>query len=409
VNCYNCEINVTGFNTASYGAYVYSGTLNLFGGKITTSGGGTNKDLYRDAGTINVSADVNYDVTKTTGTINIIGNAATLENIDLGTLTDTNVCKYDLAGTEIDCNLTTDGSGDCGSGAVCLGDHTHSSYLNWVADTYGINYLASDTSKRVGLGVASTSNTQLKISGSVNAATYAYGVNLISTLNATQNNDILYGVFISPDYVDGIYTGVTHAPLTVVGNVAATTFTGALTGNASTASALAADGSNCSATSSGTAYVAGGVTAAGVAEACTQLDGRSLTVETSLLSADAELYTDSIGFNLENPTTGDNGKFMTYFPLASTITKIYCSVDSGTVTINGNERALATPDTTGTDVLSAGLVCDTDTQTSCASGCDVNTITNAGIDVTDPLALEIDATSGNPTILRVTVVFTRDD
>ena len=142
------------------------------------------------------------------------------------------------------------------------------------------------------------------------------------------------------------------------------------------------------------------------------LAGRSLTLNAAspdTLDADAELYTDSIGFNLENPAIADNGKFSTYFSLASTITKVYCSVDSGTVTINLNERALATPDTTGTDVLSAGLVCDTDTQTSCASGCDVNTITNAGIDTTDPLALEIDGTSGSPTILRVTVVFTKDD
>lgn len=30
-------------------------------------------------------------------------------------------------------SLSTDGSGDCGSGAVCLGDHTHSSYLTAVA------------------------------------------------------------------------------------------------------------------------------------------------------------------------------------------------------------------------------------------------------------------------------------
>lgn len=48
-----------------------------------------------------------------------------------GTLTSANVCQYD--GTGIDCNLTTDGSGACASGAVCLGDHTHSydNYSSW--------------------------------------------------------------------------------------------------------------------------------------------------------------------------------------------------------------------------------------------------------------------------------------
>lgn len=60
-----------------------------------------------------------------TGNADTASNASAVEGTDTGTLTDTNVCRYDLAGTEIDCNLTTDGSGDCGSGAVCLGDHTH--------------------------------------------------------------------------------------------------------------------------------------------------------------------------------------------------------------------------------------------------------------------------------------------
>jgi hypothetical protein len=49
-----------------------------------------------------------------------------------GTLTSSNVCQYD--GTGVDCNLTTDGSGDCGSGAVCLGDHTHTTYVYTAGD-----------------------------------------------------------------------------------------------------------------------------------------------------------------------------------------------------------------------------------------------------------------------------------
>ncbi len=71
-----------------------------------------------------------------------------------GTLTSANVCQYD--GTGIDCDLTKDGSGDCASGAVCLGDHTHSGYqaadadlTTWAGITPGANvgtFLATPSS-----------------------------------------------------------------------------------------------------------------------------------------------------------------------------------------------------------------------------------------------------------------------
>jgi hypothetical protein len=92
--------------------------------------------------------------------------------------------------------------------------------------------------------------------------------------------------------------------------------------------------------------------------------------------ASAALKTETKSFNLFDPATGDSGKMQLQLPNASTITRIGCSVNAATsATININKRAEATPDTSGTDVLSAGLVCDTNAQTSCASGCDVSTIT----------------------------------
>ena len=137
--------------------------------------------------------------------------------------------------------------------------------------------------------------------------------------------------------------------------------------------------------------------------------GRSLTLTLDETNADAELYTDGFTYDLENPVTTDNGRFQTEAFNAMTVTRVSCSVDAGSVAINIDERAFATPDTNGTDVLSAVLVCDTDGQSSCASGCDVNTINNAAIDLTDPIALEITAIVGTPTILRVNVKFTKDD
>lgn len=50
-------------------------------------------------------------------------------SINEGTLTDERICEYELTGTQLECTLVKDGSGDCASGAVCLGDHTHSQYL----------------------------------------------------------------------------------------------------------------------------------------------------------------------------------------------------------------------------------------------------------------------------------------
>lgn len=108
---------------------------------------------------------------------------------------------------------------------------------------------------------------------------------------------------------------------------------------------------------------------------------------------------------LLDPATGDSGKVQWIWPSAVTITRVDCStnVATSTVTINLDERALATPDTNGTDTLSTGLVCDTGNQSSCASGCDVNTITDASIAAGVPHALEITAVANAPTVVRVHV------
>ena len=117
-----------------------------------------------------------------------------------------------------------------------------------------------------------------------------------------------------------------------------------------------------------------------------------------------------IPFNITilDPTTGETNKAQLSFPNNVTIVEIGGSTlpTSSTVTINFDERATATPNTAGTNVLSAGLVLDDNTQTSCASGapsapCDVNTITNGTIAANAPLNLQITAVSGSPTATRI--------
>jgi hypothetical protein len=114
--------------------------------------------------------------------------------------------------------------------------------------------------------------------------------------------------------------------------------------------------------------------------------------------------------NLLAPTTSDSGTVAFQLPLATNVVRVSCATigSSTNATINLNKRSESTPATPGTDVLSAGLVCDTDSQTSCASGCDVNTISSGAITARQLLFLTISSVTGSPISLIVHVEFTDD-
>ena len=196
--------------------------------------------------------------------------------------------------------------------------------------------------------------------------------------------------------------------------------------DADTAVALAANGGNCAANN-----FALGVDASGVGEcaqpAFSNLSGQASdtqiadgavdggtggeiadgTVDSNDLATANK--TDTRSFTLFEPVTGDSGRIQWEPGRAITITRVYCSVKAATsVTLNLDKRTETTPDTAGTDVLSAGLVCDTNAQTSCAAGCDVNTITSAGVTARQIVATTISAVTGTPDTLRVVVEFTTD-
>ncbi len=116
--------------------------------------------------------------------------------------------------------------------------------------------------------------------------------------------------------------------------------------------------------------------------------------------------TGAFSYVLETPVVGDTGLLQWVAPVALTVVQISCSIDAGTASINVEERTEAAPNSAGVDALSSDLVCNTGTQTSCASGCDVNTITNGPIDASDPMALSISiGTAGH---VRVHVEYTID-
>jgi hypothetical protein len=130
--------------------------------------------------------------------------------------------------------------------------------------------------------------------------------------------------------------------------------------------------------------------------------GRSLTLVAESMEADAELFTQIRDTELVSPTTADVGKIQLTFPSAATITRIWCSTDTGTATIQFDERAEATPNTAGVDVMTSTLVCDADSQAT-------TTFTNAGIAAQVPLNLDVDAVASSPTKLRIHVQYTAND
>ena len=131
--------------------------------------------------------------------------------------------------------------------------------------------------------------------------------------------------------------------------------------------------------------------------------GRSLTLTGDSMAADAELYTVDKSIAITSPVTGSHtNQVQLYYGTAVTLTRVACSVDTGTMTIQFDERGEATPNTAGTDVLTAALVCDSDSQVGTA-------FDNAGIAANVPLNLQLTASSGSPTVLRVHVLAERDD
>jgi hypothetical protein len=104
----------------------------------------------------------------------------------------------------------------------------------------------------------------------------------------------------------------------------------------------------------------------------------------------------SKSIDIFDPTTADTNKIQFYWPAGVTLQRIACSTDTGSVSINFDERAESTPNTAGTNTLASALVCDTDSQTTSSFSDSVQ-----AADV--PINLQITATSGTPTVVRIHV------
>jgi hypothetical protein len=105
--------------------------------------------------------------------------------------------------------------------------------------------------------------------------------------------------------------------------------------------------------------------------------------------------------NIFSPTTSDTNKVQIYFGQAVTITRVACSTDVGTVDIQFDKRAEATPNTAGTNALTATLQCTTTSGTTAS-------FSSASVAADVPLNLQISATASTPGVVRIHVKATID-
>lgn len=130
--------------------------------------------------------------------------------------------------------------------------------------------------------------------------------------------------------------------------------------------------------------------------------GRNLTRSTNDYGLDVEIYTDTRSVVLTDPSVDDDAAVQIIWPTAVTVTRIACSTDTGTATIQFDERSASTPNSAGTDVMTAQLVCDNDEQAT-------TSFTNAGIASRAPMSLDVDAVASAPGTVRIHVEYTIDD
>lgn len=175
--------------------------------------------------------------------------------------------------------------------------------------------------------------------------------------------------------------------------------------NAGTADALSADPADCAANTYAHTIAADGdltCSSIDISDDTNLAAGDYLTLTGDTIDADAELYTHAISFVLTDPTDADLALLQWKAPNALTVTEVACSTDTGTATIQLDERTATTPNTGGTDIMTSQLVCDTDQQAT-------TSFDNAGIAAAALISLDVDAVASDPGVVRIHIKFTYDD
>jgi len=254
----------------------------------------------------------------------------------------------------------------------------------------------SNTTARTSIGLGNVENVALSTwGGSENILT----VGTIAT--GTWQGTVITNPYIADDITLTNITQITNRDINdLTGSLAIASTTGILINS------RGGTGQDTSAWSGFIKLTSGtwGTTTIDISDDTNLTAGRSLTLTGDDIAADDELYTDSFAISIPTPDTTDSGYIQKSFPKAITITKVICSVATSTAstTIQFDERAYATPNTAGTDVMSASLICDNDSEAT-------TTFANASIAVDNPLNLQIIAVSGVPEVVRIQVYYMTSD
>jgi len=123
--------------------------------------------------------------------------------------------------------------------------------------------------------------------------------------------------------------------------------------------------------------------------------------ERGFRGGDAELFTQTKDLYLDDPTAADAGKDPGDIPSRRDHYAVWCSTTPGRRRFQFDERAEATPNTGGTDVLTAPLICDSNTEATAAFATPDR--------VRVPVNLDVDSVASTPTKLRIHIEFTLDD
>jgi hypothetical protein len=107
-------------------------------------------------------------------------------------------------------------------------------------------------------------------------------------------------------------------------------------------------------------------------------------------------FVTNFSMDIASPVSDDSGIYQHKAGRAYTITRISCSTDQGTVSINLDVRGESTPNTDGTLVMGAPLVCNASTASS-------TTFVSSAVSANSPVALIINSTNGSPNVVRVHV------
>lgn len=152
-----------------------------------------------------------------------------------------------------------------------------------------------------------------------------------------------------------------------------------------------------------TSFAAGLLRSSGSVLSSAELSGDVTTSASNAVTLATKFKSWSSNITIFDPVTGDTNRVQLKRKDAVTITRVSCSVAAATsVTIQFDERAEATPNTAGTNVMTAALVCDT------TNGGITTSFTNAGIAAGAPLNLQITAVTGTPGTVRIHVEGTID-